>query len=162
MERSSLFYADACKSKVCPAKAQCNNVPGSGAVCKCSGITQILKNNACVDTKVTVFKVVELKFEEPYDQNYQNKSSQQFKAKAVQLENALYVAVCSKIFGCVAIHVKDIRKGSIVVDYDLVVDAAVKNVTVSVVQNATIAGLDDPALALFKPNKTSRPKAQSK
>ena len=109
-----------------------------------------------------MFKVVELKFEEPYDKNYQNKTSQQYKAKAVELENALYIAVCSKIIGCVAIHVKDIREGSIVVDYDVVVDASVKNVTVSVVQNATIAALDDPALALFKPNKTSRPKAQSK
>lgn len=154
--------ADACKTKSCPAKAECNNVPGAGAVCKCSGLTQILKNNACVDTKVTVFKVVELKFEETYDQNYKNKASQQFKAKAVELENALYIAICSKIFGCVAIHVKDIRKGSIVVDYDVVVDAAVQNVTVSVVQDASIAALDDPALALFKPNKTSRPKAQSK
>lgn len=154
------MFSDACKSKVCPQGANCINIPSIGTKCKCERRSHVMVNNKCVTFKVKTFKVSKLKFEEKFEPEMADTNSVTFKAKAAELEEALYTAVCKRIFGCVDIKVVLILPGSIVVDYNVIIDAEVKNVTVSDVQKVAIEALDDPALAIFKPNRTSIPQAQ--
>ena len=157
-----MFALDACVSHQCPAKSKCRNVPSKGPVCKCNQLIHVLKNNKCTSIDARVFKVKELKFEETYHENYKNKSSEEFQKKAAELEEGLYDTVCTNIIGCIAIRITDILMGSIKVNFDVVTDATVKNISAIAVMNATLQAMADPRLAVFKPNRTYFPQALCK
>ncbi len=120
-----------------------------------------------------VFKVTGTKFNLPYDDKYQVKTSAEYNCIAAEYENVFHLSVCKRIASCVAIKVADVSKGSITVDYDVskgsiqvdydvIVDAWDVNVTTAVVQNVSQAALDDPLLKVFRPDPTALPSTQGK
>ncbi len=135
-------------------------MPDKGAICKCTKPLQVLKNNQCVDVKSKLFKVTGTKFDQPYNDKYKDKTSKEYTSKKAEVEQALFDTLVKKIFGLLAVLVTDITKGSIIVDYNVVVDVNAQNVTTSIVQNATVEALNDPNLKAFKPVKSSQPSAQ--
>eukprot|EP00794_Sanderia_malayensis_P017315 gene17315-19048_t len=151
---------DACQTAKCPSEASCLNVPSKGAVCRCKKPTQVLRNGKCVTKKVKLFKVSGMKFKQKYSEKYKDKSSNEYKSKVVELETALYDAVCKKIPSCVGIKVTAITKGSIKVEYNVMVEANADNVTQSTVQTASTEALKDPSLSLLNPDQNSTLSAQ--
>eukprot|EP00794_Sanderia_malayensis_P017316 gene17316-19049_t len=144
----------------CPPESSCLNVPGKGAVCRCKKPIQVLRNGKCVTKKVKLFKVSGMKFNQKYSEKYKDKSSSEYKSKVVELETALYDAVCKNIPWCVGIKVTAITKGSIKVEYNVIVEANADNVTQSTVQTASIEALKDPSLSLLNPDQNSTLSAQ--
>ena len=161
-----LPWADACKSKSCPTGAQCSNVPGTGAVCRCTKPLQTVKNNKCGNfedkVKIKIIAVTGTRFNQVFIAKYNDRSSKEYKDKAAAFQQVLIVSVCSKIVGCITIQINNIAKGSIVVDYSVITDANKQVVTAAQVQSASVQALKDPAMAVFKPDTTTTPKAQGK
>eukprot|EP00794_Sanderia_malayensis_P017313 gene17313-19046_t len=152
--------ANACQTAKCPSESSCFDVPSKGAVCRCKKPIQVLRNGKCVTKKVKLFKVSGMKFNQKYSEKYKDKSSSEYKGKAVELETALNDAVCKKIPSCVGIKVTAITKGSIKVEYNVMVEANADNVTQSTVQTASNEALKDPSLSLLNPDQNSTLSAQ--
>ena len=147
--------SDACKDTACAKRSICINVPVAGATCRCSNPTHVIKNGQCSSPKGKLYKVSGLKLNQAYKNSYSNQQSAEFKEKAAEIENILYKVVCRKIFGCLSIRVESLKKGSIVVDYNVVMSEAATNVTIQTVLQVSQASVNDPEASILNPQTSS-------
>lgn len=153
------IFADGCNI-VCGNGAECSNVPGSLATCRCLKAGYVYGNGKCIKPTGKIVKVSGLKLKQAYVKEYGNPNTEPFKLKAVEIENVLYVVVCTKIFGCVGIRVLKMTKGSIVVDYGVIMHDAAKNVTNKQILDVSKQSLNDTKMVVLGADQTSTLAAQ--
>ena len=103
-----------------------------------------------------------LKCEQAYEDSYKDTNSASFKRKAAEFESILFVIIRRLIFGCIGIRVTSIRRGSIIVDYSVIIDQQYQNVTNGTVLEASKKSLNDDAMLALRVNTSSSMSAQSK
>ena len=120
-----------------------------------------MENNKCVKKLGRIFKVSGLKLDQTYKDSYGDTNSEGFRAKAAEIESVLIIVVCRRIIGCIGITVIRIRRGSIDVDYSVIISDQYKNVTDATVLDASKQSLDDEQMLALRVNKSSTLAAQS-
>ena len=145
---------------MCGHGAECFNVPGSLPTCRCLKAGSIYENGKCVKPTGKIVKVSGLKLKQAYVKEYSDPYTEPFRLKAVEIENVLYVVVCTKIFGCMGIRVLRMTEGSIVVDYGVVMNSAAKNITNKQILDVSKQSLKDTKMVLFGADQTSTLAAQ--
>ena len=103
-----------------------------------------------------------LKYNQAYKDTYKDINSQSFKQKAAEIETILFRIIRKLIFGCIGIRVTSIRRGSIVVDYSVIIDQQYQNVTDATVLDASKKSLNDEEMLALGVNTSSTMSAQSK
>ncbi len=119
-----------------------------------------MKNNKCLPPDGDIFKVTGMKLKQPYKDTYRNRDSQDFKIKAAEIENLLEIVLCRKINGCIAVRVAEIKRGSIVVDYNIILAQNAKKPSNQEILNLAQASVSDPGLSNLSPEKSSSLKVE--
>ena len=154
-----VFFADGCNI-VCGNGAECFNVPGSSATCRCLKAGYVYENGKCVKPTGKIVKVSGLKLKQAYVKEYSDPYTEPFRMKAVEIENVLCVVVCTKIFGCMGIRVLRMTEGSIVVDYGVIMNNTVTNITNKHILDVSKQSLKDTKMVLLGADQTSTLAAQ--
>ena len=154
-------FSDGCSAVKCPSGTNCVNVPGGSVKCRCTKPGHKLENGKCVKQAGKIVKVSGLKLDQTFKESYKDKNSKSFKKKAAEIENVLQIVVCQKIIGCIGISVLSINKGSIVVDYSVMLAKEYNNVTENTVLEVSKKSLDDEQMLGLRVNRTSSLSAQS-
>ena len=122
----------------------------------------MLKNNKCERQSGRIFKVLGLKCKQAYKDSYKDTNSQVFREKAAEIEIILFRIIRQLIFGCIGIRVTSIRKGSIIVDYSVIIDQQYQNVTDATVLEASKNSLKNEEMLALGVNTSSTLSAQGK
>ena len=155
-------FLDGCSNIRCPIGSSCANVPGGSVTCRCNKPGYEVQNGKCVKKDGAIVKITGLKFDQKYKDEYRDKNSVAFKSKAAEIENVLKTVVCEKIIGCIGIRVIRINKGSIVVDYSVIVSKNYKNVTGNTVLDVTKKAMSHDLMTGLRVIQSSSLSAQSK
>ena len=102
-----------------------------------------------------------LKLDQPYKDSFGDTNSESFKAKAAEIEFVLMTVIGRKIAGFIGIFVLRIKRGSIVIDYSVIIADEYKNVTDATVLEVSKQSLNDEQMLALRVNSSSALAAQS-
>ena len=145
-------FADKCSQVNCPANSECVNVV-SGHICRCrTGYS--FSNDQCITGHLYTVKGLTLHWK-PWNPDYSNPKSSAFLGTASEIENALLNYFRNTSFGkdVLSVQVISIVKGSLIVDYVIIVNKS-KAIPTSQIETAAKQAVTDPSLARLNPDSS--------